>query len=118
MWRNEGWLVSSADTSATERPAIPWIRTYLQGSATIVPVGTPTTAPTAVVTTAPGNLGDCNNDGSINIVDALLIAQFYVGLNPANFIQGNADANRDGSANIVDALLIAQCYVGLRSCTF
>jgi endo-1,4-beta-xylanase len=85
---------------------------------TAAPVATPTSAPTAVVTAAPGNLGDCNNDGSINIVDALLVAQFYVGLNPANFIQANADSNRDGSINIVDALLIAQCYVGLRSCTF
>ena len=58
-------------------------------------------------------LGDTNNDGSINIVDALLIAQYYVGLNPANFNQAAADTNCDGSINIVDALLVAQYYVGL-----
>ncbi|MBN2532816.1 MAG: hypothetical protein JXB88_07995 [Spirochaetales bacterium] len=57
-------------------------------------------------------LGDVNSDGSIDIVDALLIAQYYVGLNPDLNI-GAADTNCDGSVDIVDALLIAQYYVGL-----
>ncbi|MEJ2051481.1 MAG: dockerin type I domain-containing protein [Calditrichota bacterium] len=76
-------------------------------------------------------LGDVNGDGAIDIVDALLTAQFYVGLDPANFIPltaqyyvgldpanfipGNADVNCDGSIDIVDALLVAQYYVGLLS---
>jgi arabinogalactan endo-1,4-beta-galactosidase len=58
-------------------------------------------------------LGDVNDDGAINIVDALLVAQYYVGLNPANFNGNRADVNCDGTINIVDALLIAQYYVGL-----
>jgi hypothetical protein len=58
-------------------------------------------------------LGDVNNDSSINIVDALLIAQYYVGLNPSNFDPAFADVNRTSSIDIVDALLIAQYYVGL-----
>jgi hypothetical protein len=58
-------------------------------------------------------LGDVNGDGGIDIVDALLIAQYYVGLDPAGFIPGNADVNCDGSIDIVDALLVAQYYVGL-----
>jgi beta-glucosidase len=75
---------------------------------------TPETAQTTPPTQAPGtNLGDVNNDGSINIVDALLAAQFYVGLNPANFDQSRADVNCSGNIDIVDALLIAQYYVGL-----
>lgn len=49
----------------------------------------------------------------MDIVDALLVAQFYVGLDPANFNAANADANCDGTIDIVDALLIAQYYVGL-----
>ncbi|MBN1698545.1 MAG: cellulase family glycosylhydrolase [Spirochaetales bacterium] len=57
-------------------------------------------------------IGDVNNDNSINIVDALLIAQSYVGLNPSNFNRNVADVNSDGSINIVDALLVAQYYVG------
>jgi uncharacterized protein (DUF362 family) len=58
-------------------------------------------------------LGDTNGDGGIDIVDALLTAQYYVGLDPAGFIPENADTNCDGSIDIVDALLIAQYYVGL-----
>lgn len=72
--------------------------------------GTETPEPT------PGsNLGDVNNDGAIDIVDALLVAQYYVELNPGNFDQSRADTNCDGSVDIVDALLIAQYYVGLIS---
>jgi DUF1680 family protein len=58
-------------------------------------------------------LGDVNADGSINIVDALLVAHYYVGLNPAGFSQAQADVDCDGAINIVDALLIARFYVGL-----
>jgi hypothetical protein len=60
-----------------------------------------------------GTLGDANGSGAIDIVDALIIAQYYVGLNPSGFIAANADTNCDGSINIVDALLVAQYYVGL-----
>ena len=60
-------------------------------------------------------LGDVNNSGNIDIVDALLIAQYYVGLNPSNFYSNVADVNCDGGIDIVDALLIAQLYVGLIS---
>jgi endo-1,4-beta-xylanase len=65
--------------------------------------------------TPVGTLGDVNDDGDINIVDALLVAQYYVGLNPSGFDVSRADTNCDGSVNIVDALLIAQYYVGLVS---
>lgn len=57
--------------------------------------------------------GDVNSSGDIDIVDALLIAQFYVGLNPANFDSTVADVDGDMGIDIVDALLIAQFYVGL-----
>jgi lysophospholipase L1-like esterase len=59
--------------------------------------------------------GDVNSNGTIDIVDALLIAQYYVGLSPSNFNPANADANCSGAIDIVDALLIAQYYVGLIS---
>jgi len=69
---------------------------------------------TALGSNPPGGLlGDVNGSGSIDIVDALMIAQHYVGLNPAGFIAGNADVNCDGSITIVDALMVAQYYVGL-----
>ena len=37
--------------------------------------------------------GDVNSDGAVDIVDALLIAHYYVGLNPANFDSTVADVN-------------------------
>ncbi len=67
-------------------------------------------------TPAPAGIkGDVNSSGSIDIVDALLIAQYYVGLNPSGFVQANADTNCSGGIDIVDALLVAQYYVGLMS---
>jgi hypothetical protein len=63
-------------------------------------------------------MGDVDENGSIDIIDALCIAQYYVGLTPANFNPSLADVSADGSIDIVDALLVAQCYVGLISCDF
>ncbi|MBN2442617.1 MAG: dockerin type I repeat-containing protein, partial [Spirochaetales bacterium] len=56
--------------------------------------------------------GDVNSDDTIDIVDALLTAQYYVGLYPHPFSTRNADVDCDGSVTIVDALLIARYYVG------
>jgi lysophospholipase L1-like esterase len=60
-------------------------------------------------------LGDVNSDDSVNIVDALQVAQSYVGNPPANFNASVADVDCSGSITIVDALRIAQYYVGLIS---
>jgi len=68
---------------------------------------------TPVPTATPCILGDVNDNGSVDIVDALLVAQYYVGLAPGNFNQDCADVNCDGDISIVDALIIAQYYVGL-----
>ncbi len=74
------------------------------------PTATPTLTPTP---TSSGVKGDVNGDGSITIIDALMIAQYYVGLNPSGFVSTNADVNCSGVIDIVDALTIAQYYVGL-----
>jgi len=60
-------------------------------------------------------LGDVNNNSGVTIVDALMIAQYTVGLNPSGFISSVADVNCDGSITIVDALIVAQYTVGLVS---
>lgn len=58
------------------------------------------------------DLGDVNQDGKIDVVDALMVAKYYVGNIPDNFYIEYADVNGDGSINILDALLISQYYVG------
>ncbi len=58
-------------------------------------------------------LGDVNNDGNVDIVDAMLIAQYYVGITPEIFYPEVADVNGDGIIDINDALLVAQLYVGI-----
>jgi hypothetical protein len=62
---------------------------------------------------AQTTLGDVNGVGGITIIDALMTAQYYVGLNPPGFISSAADVNCSGGVNIIDALMIAQYYVGL-----
>jgi hypothetical protein len=59
--------------------------------------------------------GDVNSNGVIDIVDALMTAQYYVGLNPQNYDAAAADVNGDGGITIVDALVTAQYYVKLIS---
>ncbi|MBN2738514.1 MAG: cellulase family glycosylhydrolase [Spirochaetales bacterium] len=58
-------------------------------------------------------LGDVNNDDIVNIVDALLIAQAYVGVSGPLITVECGDVNCDSTQNIVDALLVAQKYVGI-----
>lgn len=58
-------------------------------------------------------LGDVNGSGTVDMVDARMTAQFYVGLNPPGFDKAAGDVNSDGSITIVDALMIARYYEGL-----
>jgi hypothetical protein len=58
-------------------------------------------------------LGDVNNSGAVDIVDALVIAQCYVGLSCPAGVAAVGDVNCSGAVDIVDALVVAQYYVGL-----
>ena len=58
-------------------------------------------------------LGDVNGDGTINYLDAMMIAQYYVGdIGADDLALSAADVNRDGIVNYLDAMMIAQYYVG------
>lgn len=59
------------------------------------------------------NLGDVDESGSIDIIDALQVARYFVGMLPSLPAIENADVNADGQIDIIDALLIAQYYVGI-----
>jgi hypothetical protein len=64
----------------------------------------------------PPLLGDVNGDDSVTIVDALLVAQYYVDLPMEDpFYPSVADVDVDGKIDIRDALLIARYYVGLET---
>ena len=58
-------------------------------------------------------IGDTNRDGDINIIDALLVSQYYVGLEPSPFYEIDADVDCNDKIDITDALRIAQYYVNL-----
>lgn len=60
----------------------------------------------------PKDKGDLNGDGSVDISDALLIAQYYIGLTATIDTQA-ADVNCDTVVDIVDALIVAQFSDGL-----
>ena len=56
--------------------------------------------------------GDSSMDGGMNIVDAMFVAQYTVGLREFDSYElACADTNDDGEVNIVDAMHIAQYTV-------
>lgn len=58
-------------------------------------------------------LGDVNGDSNVNYLDAMLIAQYYVGdITEADLNMAASDVNGDDDINYLDAMLIAQYYVG------
>ena len=59
--------------------------------------------------------GDVTEDGKVSILDALMIAQYRVGLVSLSIEQMvRADVSGDGQVTIVDAMFIAQYVAGLR----
>ncbi len=58
-------------------------------------------------------MGDANGDGVVNYLDAMLIAQYYVGaISDEDLNLNAADVNGDGVINYLDAMMVAQFYVG------
>lgn len=58
-------------------------------------------------------MGDVNNDGSVNSVDALSILKYSVGLDGVEIDTSKADLNGDGSINSIDALKVLNISVGI-----
>lgn len=56
--------------------------------------------------------GDANNDGDVDIADAVCIVNHVVGLPTPSFVKQAADANGDGDVDIADAVRIVNLVVG------
>ncbi|MBN2738962.1 MAG: dockerin type I repeat-containing protein [Spirochaetales bacterium] len=56
--------------------------------------------------------GDVNDNRVVDVIDGLLIAQYYVGLIQTLQVPQAADVNNDSIINIIDALLVIQYYIG------
>ena len=69
-----------------------------------------------VVLSGANETGDTNNDGEVNIADALMISRYDAGLAELNEDQlAVSDINNDGEVNIADALMISRFDAGLIS---
>lgn len=58
-------------------------------------------------------LGDVSGDGTINLIDAVYVIQYYNGMKMLTTTEKTAaDVNKDGVVNLTDALKIIQYYNG------
>lgn len=96
---------------AEQKPLTLYITSDKEGFSTIkIPMGY---APAGEYDVQPYTLGDVNEDGKINSVDALLNLQASVGkITLSASAKLAADVNLDGTVNSVDALRILQYSVG------
>jgi hypothetical protein len=93
---------------STEQPSTPTpTQTPTQTPpATSTPTGTPTQTPEKPI-------GDVNDDGSIDPIDAALVLQYVAGLLGALPNSASADTDQNGTINAIDAALILQYSAGL-----
>ena len=59
-------------------------------------------------------VGDVDEDGEVDIVDAVRIQQHLAGIDPGPFDENLADVDRNGEITIVDAVLIQQELANIR----
>ena len=65
-----------------------------------------------VLQTGAYTLGDLNNDGKINAIDASLLSVVIVGGQTSRLARKNADFNGDGKINARDNLYIKNIIIG------
>lgn len=65
-----------------------------------------------ITVASPYLMGDANGDGIVNILDAVIIANYIMGLNPNPFVFEAADINGDGIINIQDFVLTINIIMG------
>ncbi len=55
--------------------------------------------------------GDVNDDGSVDVLDAIGVLQYFDGGNPQPFCFQNADVNDDGVINVLDTIAILSIFL-------
>ena len=96
------WYTTSTGTGGTA---------YEVGTTVIMPANNLTLY--AIWENTPSNLGDVNQDGVVNIVDIVRLANYVAGkisLTSEELL--NADVNKDGLVNIVDIVRLANYIAG------
>jgi hypothetical protein len=56
--------------------------------------------------------GDANCDGTVDVLDIIVIANFIMDQNPSPFCYENADVNGDGLIDVLDIILTANIIIG------
>ena len=59
-----------------------------------------------------GKIGDVNNDGTIDVTDAVLIIDEILMKNPQNFDAAMADVNGDGEIDVTDVVMVIDAILG------
>lgn len=67
---------------------------------------------TSKLTISQYKKGDANNDGDVDIADAVCIVNHVVGIATPSFVEQAADVNGDGDVDIADAVRIINLIVG------
>ena len=61
----------------------------------------------AVINITDAINGDSNGDGSVDVADIVVVANYILGNTPANFIESAADVNGDGTIDVADIVSLA-----------
>lgn len=57
------------------------------------------------------NPGDANGDGVVNVLDVVMISNFFVGQENTGFCENNADINNDGIINVIDIIGTVEIFI-------
>ena len=65
-----------------------------------------------VTAEAAGIPGDANNDGIVSVADVMLVVNYVLGNDPANFNFKNANVNNDPKITVADVMAIVKIVLG------
>lgn len=115
------YTLNADGTQTVRMPVTGYVRNA-DGSGKAITLSAPTdknSAPIALFTfeyakTEPDvKYGDMNNDGTVDVSDAMLVCQIYLGnATPTDAQKLAADVSGDGKVDVSDAMMICQFYLG------